>query len=70
MAVTENEKDLRVCVTSDLKYTQKCIEAEKKFMKILGNIKIQLSYRNEISCELVQDLVRVQLKYCVQVCSP
>lgn len=33
MAVTENEKDLRVCVTSDLKYTQKCIEAEKSLWK-------------------------------------
>lgn len=38
ITVGENEKDRGICATNDLKFTQQCIEIEKKVRKILGYI--------------------------------
>lgn len=37
-----------VCVTSEFKSTQRCIEVEKKAPEILGYIEWEFIYRNEI----------------------
>ena len=68
---TDMEKDLGVVITSDLKFSKQCIEAEKKAQRILGYIKRQFGYRNrEIVLTLFNSLVRPHLEYAVQFWSP
>ena len=68
---TETEKDLGVVISSDLKFSKQCIEAEKKAQRILGYIKRQFGFRNkEIVLSLYNSLVRPHLEYAVQFWSP
>ena len=68
---TETEKDLGVVISSDLKFSKQCIEAEKKAQRILGYIKRQFGFRNkEIVLSLYNSLVRPHLEYAVQSWSP
>ena len=68
---TEAEKDLGVTITSDLKFSKQCIEAEKKAQRMLGYIKRQFGYRNkEIVLCLYNSLVRPHLEYAVQFWCP
>ena len=68
---TETEKDLGVVISSDLKFSKQCIEAEKKAQKILGYIKRQFGFRNrEIVLSLYNSLVRPHLEYAVQFWCP
>ena len=68
---TDSEVHLGIVITSDLKPSRQCIEAEKKAQKILGYIKRQFGYRNkEIVLSLYNSLVRPRLEYAVQFWSP
>ena len=68
---TASERDLGVTITSDLKFSKQCIEAEKKAQRMLGYIKRQFGYRNkEIVLCLYNSLVRPHLEYAVQFWSP
>ena len=52
---TETEKDLGVTITSDLKFSKQCIEAEKKAQRMIGYIKRQFGYQNK-------EIVQLELK--------
>ena len=68
---TDLEKDLGVLISSDLKFSKQCIEAEKKAQRMLGYIKRQFGYRNkEIVLTLYNSLVRPHLEYAVQFWCP
>ena len=67
----EREKDLGVVVTSDMKFSRQCIEAEKKAQKLLGYIKRHfISRKKETILTLYRALVRPHLEYAVQFWSP
>ena len=68
---TEIEKDLGVVISSDLKFSKQCLEAEKKAQRMLGYIKRQFGFRNkEIVLSLYNSLVRPHLEYAVQFWCP
>ena len=67
----QQEKDLGVVITDDLKSSNQCIEAVKKAQKLLGYIKQQFRTRNkETILTLYNALVRPRLEYAVQFWSP
>ena len=67
----EQEKDLGVIISNDLKFSKQCIKAEKSAQKMVGYIKRQFRCRNkEIVIPLYNSLVRPQLEYAVQFWSP
>ena len=67
----QQEKDLGVVITNDLKSSNQCIEAVKKAQKLLGYIKRQFRTRNkETILTLYNALVRPHLEYAVQFWSP
>ena len=71
LASCEMERDLGVIITSDMKSSKQCIEAEKKAQKLLGYIKRQFSSRKrETILTLYNALVRPHLEYAVQFWSP
>ena len=68
---TEEQKDLRVLITQDLKFSKQCIAAERRANKILGYIKRIFQYRNrKVVLQLYNSLVRPLLEYAVQFWSP
>ena len=68
---TDVQKDLGVMITSDLKFSRQCLEAERRANKILGYIKRQFRYRNRVTVlSLYNSLVRPLLEYAVQFWSP
>ena len=71
LEICEQEKDLGVIISNDLKSSKQCIEAEKKASKILGYIKRQFTTRKEETIlTLYNALVRPHLEYAVQFWSP
>ena len=67
----QQEKDLGVVITNDLKSSNQCIEAVKKAQKLLGYIKRQFRTRNkETILTLYNALVRPHLEYAIQFWSP
>ena len=67
----DKEKDLGVVISKDLKFSQQCIEAERKAQKLVGYIKRQFSHRNkEIVLPLYNSIVRPHLEYAVQFWAP
>ena len=65
----QQEKDLGVVITNDLKSSNQCIEAVKEAQKLLGYIKRQFRTRNkETILTLYNALVRPHLEYAVQFC--
>ena len=67
----DQEKDLGVVISKDLKWTKQCIEAERKAQKLIGYIKRQFSSRNkEIVIPLYKSIVRPHLEYAVQFWAP
>ena len=71
LEICNEEKDLGVIITSDLKSSKQCIEVEKKAQKILGYIKRQFTTRKEETIlTLYNALVRPHLEYAVQFWSP
>ena len=63
---TDSEKDLGVVITSDLKFSRQCIEAEKKAQRMLGYIKRHLISETKRLYLLCTTLVRPRLEYAVQ----
>ena len=61
----QQEKDLGVVITNDLKSSNQCIEAVKKAPKLMGYIKRQFRTRNkETILTLYNALVRPHLRVC------
>ena len=68
---TNQEKDLGVLISNDLKFSKQCIEVEKKAQKLLGYIKRQFRNKNkEIVLTLYNSLIRPHLEYAVQFWAP
>ncbi len=64
-------KDLRVCITSSLKFSQQCKDAASKANRMLGFINRNFSFKNkDVILPLYISLVRPQLEYAVQFWSP
>lgn len=71
LEICNEEKDLGVIITDDLKSSKQCIAVEKKAQKILGYIKRQFTTRKEETIlTLYNALVRPHLEYAVQFWSP
>ena len=69
--ICNEEKDLGVIITNDMKSSKQCIAVEKKAQKILGYIKRQFTTRKEETIlTLYNALVRPHLEYAVQFWSP
>ena len=67
----EQEEDLGVIISKDLKSTKQCIKVEKKAQKLVGYIKRQFKYRDkETVLQLYTSIVRPHLEYAVQFWSP
>ena len=67
----EQEEDLGIIISKDLKFTRQCIKVEKKAQKLIGYIKRQFKYRNkEVVLQLYTSLVRPHLEYAVQFWAP
>ena len=67
----EEEKDLGVVFSKDLKSSKQCIEAKNKAMKMLGLINRNVAYKSkEVITKLYNSYVRPLLEYCIQAWSP
>ena len=65
------EKDLGIIISSDLKPSRQCTEAIKKANKLVGFIGRAFEFKSEdIILTLYNSLVRPHLEYCVQFWSP
>ena len=63
----DQEEDLRIIFSKDLKFTKQSIKVEKKAQKLIGYIKRQFKYRNkDIVLQLYSSLVRPHPEYAVQ----
>ena len=71
LAKVEQEKDLGVVISSDLKPSKQCSEVVKTANKLIGFIGRSFEFRTEeIILNLYNALVRPHLEYCVQCWSP
>ena len=71
LAKVEQEKDLGVVISSDLKPSKQCSEVVKTANKLIGFIGRSFEFRTEeIILNLYNALVRPHLGYCVQCWSP
>ena len=69
--VVNQEKDLGVTISSDLKVSLQCKQAYNKASRILGLINRTIEYRETtILLRLYKSLVRPHLEYCVPAWSP
>ena len=67
LAKVEQEKDLGVVISSDLKPSKQCSEVVKTANKLIGFIGRSFEFRTEeIILNLYNALVRPHLEYCVQ----
>lgn len=67
----ENEKDLGVWISKDLKWTKQCNTAANKAMSVLGMIKRSFSHISIESFKILYNTyVRPHLEYCVQIWNP
>ena len=67
----DEEKDLGVQFTADLKPSRQCQIAYSKANKILGMISRTLSYKSrDVMLQLYKSLVRPNLEYCISAWSP
>ena len=67
----DQEEDLGIIVSKDLKFTKQSIKVEKKAQKLIGYIKRQFKYRNKDTVlQLFTSLVRPHLEYAVQFWAP
>ena len=66
-----DEKDLGIIISNDLKNSKQCIAASKKANKMLGFIARNFDYKTpDVISKLYTSLVRPHLEYCVQHWSP
>jgi len=67
----DNEKDLGVWISKDLKWSKQCNTAANKAMSVLGMIKRSFSHIIiESFTILYNTYVRPHLEYCVQIWNP
>ena len=67
----DEEKDLGVIVSSDLKASKQCMKAKNRANSLLGMINRGVSYKSpEVVSKLYLSYVRPHLEYCVQFWSP
>lgn len=67
----DQEKDLGVIISSDLKVGNQCLEARNKANKMLGIINRNVCYKSkEVISKLYNSYVRPLLEYCSQVWAP
>jgi len=67
----EEEKDLGVIITSDLKVSSQCAQAYSKANKMLGVINRTIKYKSEeVMMSLYKTLVRPHLEFCTAAWSP
>ena len=68
---TEEEKDLGVIISSDLKWNKQVVASAKKANKMIGLIKHTFTHMDkDMFLVLYKTLVRPLLEYCPQVWSP
>ena len=71
LAKVEQEKDLGVVISSDLKPSKQCSEVVKTANELIGFIGRSFEFRTEeIILNLYNALIRRHLEYCVQCRSP
>ena len=67
----EEEKDLGICITADLKPSKQCRVAYNKAVRILGMINRTIKYKNrQTLVALYKSLVRPLVEYCTPAWSP
>ena len=65
------ERDLRMLMSKDLKFSKRCILAKDKANLMLGIINRGVSYKSvEVISKLYRAYVRPHLEYCIQFWSP
>ena len=68
---TNEQKDLGVKISSNLKFSKQCSESSKKANKVLGLISRSFDYKSkEVILPLYKSLVRPHLEYAVQLWNP
>jgi len=71
LEVVEEEKDLGVLITNDLKASQQCTAARNKANRVLGMMNRTIVYKSkEVLLNLYKSLVRPHVEYCTPVWSP
>jgi len=71
LEVVEEEKDLGVLITNDLKASQQCTAACNKANRVLGMMNRTIVYKSkEVLLNLYKSLVRPHVEYCTPVWSP
>ena len=67
----DQEKDLGVIISSNLKVGDQCLETRNRAKKILGIINCNVVYKSkEVISKLYKSYVRPALEYCAQVWAP
>jgi len=67
----EEEKDLGIIITKDLKVSQQCTQAYAKASRMLGLINRSIKNKDrDILLSLYKSLVRPHLEYCIPAWSP
>ena len=67
----QEERDLGVIVSADLKVSQQCAKVVKTANKVLGMISRTLTLRTkDVILRLYKSLVRPHLEYCIQAWRP
>ena len=71
LEAVEEEKDVGVMVTNNLKPSIQCAKAAKKANQVLGQMARALHYRDKhVWIKLYKTYVRCHLEYCIQAWSP
>jgi len=71
LEAVQQERDLGVIITKDMKASQQCRQAYSKANKMLGIINRTVDYKSrEVLLKLYKSLVRPQLEFCTAVWSP
>ena len=67
----DEERDLGVLMSKDLKFSKQCLLAKNKANLMLGIISTGVSYKSsEVISKLYRAYVRPHLEYCIQFWSP
>lgn len=71
LETTNEEKDLGVYVTSDLKPHEQCVQSAKKAQSVLGMVKRHFKVVDKEDFKVIYNTyIRPHLEYCIQAWSP
>ena len=71
LEAVDQEKDLGIIITKDLKVSQQCVQAYSKASRMLGAINRTIKHRDRyILLNLYKSLVRPHLEYCTSAWRP